>query len=205
MKITQNIQESLNFLIKNEVLIAQTDTIIGFICLSSSFIAREKIFDLKQRKSTTPLAILVDGIEMVRDYACIDDFGQKLLEELGGEITIVSNIKTDKAILKITDNNTIGVRITECNVLQKLIKLANQALCATSVNLHGEPYIKNLEEAYLKFGTTVLETNCNGSNDPSTIINLTDPENIFISRPTESRLKSIKKLSSEYKKTIIIK
>lgn len=152
-----NIQEAATQLKQDNVLIAQTDTIIGLICLSSSYTAQNKIFDMKQRGTSTPLALLVNGLEMAQRYAQFDECATELFKTLEGKITLIVSIKPEYEN-KLGLNGSIGIRYTNSLALRQLMHELDEAICATSANIHGEPHATTLKEAYEIFNCAILET-----------------------------------------------
>lgn len=156
MKII-DINQAIVSLKQDNALIAQTDTIIGLICLSSSSIAQQKIFDMKQRGTSTPLALLVNSLEMAERYADFDECAAKLFKTLQGKITLIVSIKPIYKN-KLGLNGSIGIRYTNSHTLRELMNKLNEAICATSANIHGEPHATTLKEAHEIFHCEILET-----------------------------------------------
>lgn len=152
-----NTIQAISQLKQDNVLIAQTDTIIGLICLSSSTTAQQKIFDMKQRGSSTPLALLVNGLEMAQRYAQFDECAIELFKTLEGKITLILSIKPEYEN-KLGLNGSIGIRYTNSQALRQLMHEVDEAICATSANIHGEPHATTLKEAYEIFNCPILET-----------------------------------------------
>ncbi|QHX36206.1 tRNA threonylcarbamoyladenosine biosynthesis protein TsaC [Spiroplasma sp. TIUS-1] len=129
-----NIENIVGKLRKNEILILPTDTIYGL----TSIVSEEnkiKINKLKNRPEDQEIIILVSSLKMARKWIHTDEESSELL--VSNEPTTVIGVsqKGDpfQAVRVVRDKNLISI-------IEK-----TGALYSTSANIHGSPYIDDLE------------------------------------------------------------
>ena len=137
MKIEiNNTVEALN---GQGVILYPTDTIWGIGCDATSEIAVQKIFRIKRRGESKSLVILVDSLEMLKQY--IDDIPFKVkevLNEAAKPTTIIYKEPKGLATNVMASDNTVAIRIVKHEFCQKLIKQFGKPIVSTSANLSGK-------------------------------------------------------------------
>ncbi len=132
------------------VVIFPTDTVYGFIARADSKKAVEKIFKIKKRLKTKPLAVFVKDIKMVKDLAEVSRGQIKIIKKYWpGKYTFVLKSKIKNKL--ITKNNTIAVRIPDYKYLNILLKKLNKPLVQTSVNISGQSNLSKISDIIKKF------------------------------------------------------
>lgn len=176
MLVNKNIKLSKDDL-KGKIIAFPTDTVFGVGALLDDEIAIEKIFELKHRDYSKPLAILAASIDDIFPY--VKDVSNEVIELMKkywpGALTIIFN-KQENVSSKITSGfNTIAFRIPNCDISLNILKQTGP-LATTSVNISGEKPLTNYQEINEHFGDKidyiVLE-NVASSNVSSTIIDVT--------------------------------
>ena len=66
------LEDAKNSLLEDGVIIVPTDTIYGLACLSSSKVAIDRIYDMKQRGRDKPLPLIVDTYDRLLKVADVD-------------------------------------------------------------------------------------------------------------------------------------
>ncbi|KAL6199936.1 hypothetical protein ACLB2K_029718 [Fragaria x ananassa] len=173
------IDEAVEALRAGKVIAVPTDTLYGFTCDACSLEAVHRIYEIKGRKHTSPLAICVGDVPDITRFAVTDHLPHGLLESLlPGPVTLVLR-RGDSSMLEKSLNpglESIGVRVPDCNFIRGIARGRGSALALTSANLSGQPSsvsikdFKNLWEhcAYVYQGG-VLPSGCAGS----TVVDLT--------------------------------
>ncbi|KAK9672579.1 hypothetical protein RND81_12G109700 [Saponaria officinalis] len=180
--------------IKSEKVIAvPTDTIYGFACDACSREAVKRIYEIKGRKLTSPLAICVADVPDIMHFAITDHLPQTLLETLlPGPVTVVLS-RGDSSILEKSLNpgvDSVGVRVPDNDFIRNIARGSGSALALTSANLSGHPSSVNIQDfenlwehcAYV-FDGGKLPMGRAGS----TIVDLTYPGKYKIIRPGSAR------------------
>jgi L-threonylcarbamoyladenylate synthase len=148
------------------VVVCPTDTVYGFLVLAENKKAVKKIFKIKKRPKSKPLAIFVFSMKQAKEIAEINNVQEKILKKYWpGKYTFVLKSKEK--------DGTIAMRIPKYKFLNNLLKKINKPLAQTSVNISGQPELKKIKEII-----SVFE---NQKNQPDLII---DEGNLPKSRPS---------------------
>lgn len=132
--------------LKGKIIIFPTDTVYGIGCLYDDLETVKRIYDIKQRDYSKPMAILCHDLEMVRNVidkdTILDDM---LIKHWPGKLTLI--IKKNKNISNIITANkdTVGVRIPNHEISLKLLKKFGP-MVVTSLNLSFEPAISKFND-----------------------------------------------------------
>ncbi|XAR59758.1 hypothetical protein NMG60_11015714 [Bertholletia excelsa] len=174
-------QEAIEALKAGKVIAVPTDTLYGFACDACSKEAVNRIYDIKGRKHTSPLAICVGDVSDVKRFAVTDHLPDGLLDcLLPGPVTVVLN-RGEMSILEKSLNpglDSIGVRVPDSNFIRIISRGFGSALALTSANLSGQPSsvcIKDFENLWENceyvYDAGVLPSGRAGS----TVVQLTKP------------------------------
>jgi L-threonylcarbamoyladenylate synthase len=170
MKI--KINEVVKFLEGGGVVIFPTDTVYGFLALSENKKATNKIYKIKNRPKTKPLAVFVKDLKTAKGLAKISQGQEKILKKKWpGKYTFILSSANGK--------KTIGLRIPKYKPLNDLLKKINKPLAQTSVNVSGMPElnkIKDIKEKFAKSGVLIFDAGNLPKRRPSVIIDLTKHE-----------------------------
>jgi len=132
--------------IKGKVICFPTDTVYGVGALIDDDEAIDKIYHLKNRDKSKPLAVLT-GTKNIENYVLeINDFSKKLMDQYWpGALTLIfkkSNIISDKVT---SGFNTIGLRMPNSNIALQILNHFGP-LATTSVNISGSEPLNNVDE-----------------------------------------------------------
>ncbi|KAM1099930.1 hypothetical protein ACFX15_006232 [Malus domestica] len=186
-------EEAVGALRAGKVIAVPTDTLYGFACDACSLEAVNRIYEIKGRKHTSPLAICVGDVPDIERFAVTDHLPRGLLDVLlPGPVTLVLS-RGESSILEKSLNpglHSIGVRVPDCNFIRDIARGLGSALALTSANLSGQPSsvsIKDFENlwehcAYVYNGG-VLPSGRAGS----TVVDLTRIDKYKILRPGSAR------------------
>ncbi|KAD5803471.1 hypothetical protein E3N88_14831 [Mikania micrantha] len=134
--------EAIESLRAGKVIAVPTDTLYGFACDACSIEAVNRIYEIKGRKHTSPLAICVGDVKDIRRFAVTDHLPLGLLEGLlPGPVTVVLT-RGESSILEKSLNpglDSIGVRVPDSNFIRMIARGSGSALALTSANLSGQP------------------------------------------------------------------
>ena len=152
--------KDLNQLTKEDmigkIICFPTDTVYGVGCLLGDEIALDKIYDLKNRDLSKPLAILVPNSESIKPY--VEDYSntaKTLMDKYWpGALTIIFNKKDGICDAFTRGLPTIGFRMPKSNVALAVLNKFGP-LATTSVNISNQPPINSLEEILKYFGDKI--------------------------------------------------
>ncbi|KAL6967264.1 hypothetical protein U1Q18_033068 [Sarracenia purpurea var. burkii] len=135
-------EEAVEALKTGKVIAVPTDTLYGFACDACSTEAVNKIYDIKGRKHTSPLAICVGDVSDIKRFAVTDHLPHGLLDcLLPGPVTVVLK-RGESSILEKSLNpglDNIGIRVPDFNFIRIIARGSGSALALTSANLSGQP------------------------------------------------------------------
>lgn len=166
--------------LKGKIIAFPTDTVFGVGALLDDENAIEKIYELKHRDYSKPLAILASSIDDILPYVkdINDDVLDLMKKHWPGALTIIFK-KQNNVSDKITAGfKTIAFRIPNCKISIDILKYTGP-LATTSVNISGERPINTYQEIFDYFGDKIdfiISENVNSSNVSSTIIDVTADE-----------------------------
>ncbi|KAK9280415.1 hypothetical protein L1049_014104 [Liquidambar formosana] len=190
-------EEAVEAIKAGKVIAVPTDTLYGFACDACSLEAVNRIYEIKGRKHTSPLAICVGDISDINRFAVTDHLPHGLLDSLlPGPVTVVLR----RGVLSILEKSlnpgldSIGVRVPDCNFIRVIARGSGSALALTSANPSGQPSsvcIKDFENlwehcAYVYDGG-VLPSGRAGS----TVVDLTKVGKYKILRPGSAKEETV--------------
>ncbi|XP_073114640.1 uncharacterized protein [Elaeis guineensis] len=137
-----HVEEAINAITAEQVIAVPTDTLYGFACDACSAQAVNRIYEIKGRKQTSPLAICVADVSDISRFAIVDHLPQGLLDSLlPGPVTVVLR-RGESSMLEKSLNpglDSIGVRVPDCDFIRAVARGSKSALALTSANLSGQP------------------------------------------------------------------
>ncbi|MEI6865955.1 L-threonylcarbamoyladenylate synthase [Flavicella sp.] len=132
---------------QGKVVLYPTDTIWGLGCDATNEKAIDKIFKIKQRSESKSLIILVDSIDMLKNYVeSVPEAVLDILKHATRPTTIVYPYPKGLAKNVIANDNTVAIRIVKHNFCEGLIKEIGKPIVSTSANISGKPTPKSFAE-----------------------------------------------------------
>ncbi|EKD86388.1 MAG: hypothetical protein ACD_37C00313G0001 [uncultured bacterium] len=170
------------------IVIFPTDTAFGIGCRIDDEKAVERLFEIRKRPLTQATPVLFDSIERVREFVLplgssqgkpfSPDVEGLMKKYWPGALTIVLDcIEKNVPSLVRGGGKTIGVRIPDHEMIQRLILEANVPILGPSANFHGEktPYkFEALDKELIKLVDFVLEGKTKGESLTSTVVDCTN-------------------------------
>jgi len=158
-------------LIKNgQVLVCPTDTVYGLICDGTNKKAVRRLIKIKKRQNKKPIPIFVKDIKMAKKLASIDKVQEDFLKKVWpGKVTVVLKKK----------NRTIGLRIPNYKLINRLLSIIKTPLTGTSANISDKPASTKIKEVLKQFKSQkyqpdlILDAGDLPKSKPSTVIDLT--------------------------------
>ena len=121
------------------VVVYPTETCYGLGVDAMKSAAVKRVFDLKKRPLDLPLSVIVDSVDMIKQYAFISRDVERLINEyMPGPVTFIVKNKLFPPIL-CGGGNTVGFRIPDHVIALELVKEFGRPVTATSANIHGMP------------------------------------------------------------------
>lgn len=174
------LDEVVDIIKRDGIVVFPTETVygIGGNALSESVI--KKIYNIKKRPQEKALNILVKNKEEIEKYAYIsNELEEKIIDNfMPGPITIIlKKRKSQISDLLTANNDTIGIRISDNNIVKRILEKCNLPIAAPSANVSGKPSSIRLEEIKPDFDNKVeafIDGGVCSENIPSTIVKVVD-------------------------------
>ena len=152
-----DIAKVVNNLKNGNIVIIPTDTVYGIACDAINQNAVKEIYNLKHRKITNPMNVLVSDIDMIRKVVKnVSKTEEKLIKEfLPGAMTIIFEKNEIIPDCVTAGLNTLGIRIPDNKFLLDVIEKLGRPIVATSCNIAGEKEMIFPNEILEKFESKV--------------------------------------------------
>lgn len=174
--MSEQIEEAVKILNQGGIVIFPTDTAFGIGCRIDMEESIKKLFKIRKRPASQAPPVLVNGLEMARDYSAEipQDVTQKLINPFWpGALTIVLQARFDKVPELVRGrSSSIGVRMPNHNECLSVIGKVGVPILGPSANFHGgkTPYeYKDLDKELVKLVDYVVRGECL-LKQPSTVI-----------------------------------
>jgi len=165
-------------IIKHGGIIAYpTDTIYGLGCDPFNPCAVKKINTIKQRPLNKQFILLAGHINQVRSLILINEKQEKKITASSEAISWIVDASPGAPAWLVSECNTLTIRISQQNDVQRLCRALGHAIISTSANLSGKTPAKNGFELHKYFHHKVdkiLLSNKTQLSKPSKIIRLCD-------------------------------
>lgn len=201
----EDLDRIVRLLKEGQVISFPTETVYALACDATNDTAVKKIYELKNRKFSKPLAVFFKDIEEAKKYLLFGKKAEILAKRfMPGEITLVLQKRKEGGLSKFLNKsgNTLGFRIPNHEFCLKLLERFNKPIAATSANITGEPTAINKEDVRRYFGSSIYVWDKNAENSSkkaSTIIDLSREEIQFV-REGSITFSEIKKILKETEK-----
>lgn len=160
---------------KEKLIIFPTDTVYGIGCGIFDKKSIEKIYEIKHRPKSKPLACLCANLSQVKKIAFIDKNAEVLIRKfMPGALTLILPAKDN--VKKITGFETIGVRIPNSKLAIYILENYGPML-TTSVNESEKTPLNNYDEIVSVYGNLVdrvYKSDGVSSNVASTVVKLSN-------------------------------
>lgn len=189
--------EAVEALKAGKVIAVPTDTLYGFACDACSLEAVNRIYEIKGRKHTSPLAICVGDVSDINRFALTDHLPHGLLDSLlPGPVTVVLSRGESSALERSLNPgfDSIGVRVPDCNFIRLIARGSETALALTSANLSGQPSsvcIKDFEKLWEHCASVYDGGLLPSSRAGSTVVDLSTPYKYKILRPGSAKEETV--------------
>lgn len=198
-EINESIIEEISSEIKKgKIVIFPTETIYGIGTTALDDKACEKIYTIKGRPANRPMIVLISNIEMLKELT--EEVGiieQKLIDAFWpGPLTIIFKKKQGISDIVTGGLDTVGVRMTSGEVIQKIIQKSGVPIVAPSANLTGKDAGTKIDIIKKELGKNVdyiLDYGDIDNEVPSTLVKV-ENDNITILREGKITKEEINKI-----------
>lgn len=134
------LRQAADVLAKGGLVIIPTETVYGIAANGTDKRTIERLYEIKKRPKNKPFSIHIDRKDKIEEFSRdIPVVAYKLIEKYWpGPLTL---------ILKSKENGTIGIRLPDSEIAQKIIALSGVEVVCPSANISGETSPVNFSEA----------------------------------------------------------
>ncbi|MGE9294413.1 MAG: L-threonylcarbamoyladenylate synthase, partial [Puniceicoccales bacterium] len=184
-----SVHQAARFLVSGDLVALPTETVYGLAADATNPEAVAKIFAAKDRPSTNPLIVHIDGPERVLDYAePLDDRWQRMADAFWpGPLTLILPRREKRIVDAVTAGlNTVGLRVPDVEITRKVIREAGKPLAAPSANPAG--YVSPTSAAHVQASlgqriSYIMDGGDCQRGIESTILDLSQPNVARLLRP----------------------
>lgn len=138
--ISDEVKKTIEVLRAGGIILYPTDTVWGIGCDATNAEAVEKIYKIKQRDDSKSMLVIADGMARIQSYVDeIPDIAWDLAELADKPITIIYPQAKNLAANLISDDGSVGIRITSEKFSKQLCAAFRRPIVSTSANISGEP------------------------------------------------------------------
>ena len=138
--ISDEVKKTIEVLRAGGIILYPTDTVWGIGCDATNAKAVEKIYKIKQRDDSKSMLVITDGMARIQSYVDeIPDIAWDLAELADKPITIIYPQAKNLAANLISDDGSIGIRISSEKFSKQLCAAFRRPIVSTSANISGEP------------------------------------------------------------------
>ncbi|HMG14838.1 MAG TPA: L-threonylcarbamoyladenylate synthase [Saprospiraceae bacterium] len=142
-----NLENISNLLEQGGVILYPTDTIWGLGCDATNIEAIEKIIHIKERSPEKGFVLLVDSLEMLKNFVkYIHPKIETLLSYHNRPLTVIYPDPKNLPTKVFAPDGSAGIRITKDEFCKELIWGLGKPIISTSANLTGEAFPANFGE-----------------------------------------------------------
>lgn len=143
----EDINHALEVLRSGGIILYPTDTIWGIGCDATNHDAVERIYDIKKRQDHKSMLVLLNNINFIGSYVEeVPEIAIEIIEIADKPTTIIYSGAKNLAENLISDDGSIGIRITKELFTSKLLDRFRKPIVSTSANISGERSPLNFSE-----------------------------------------------------------
>lgn len=135
--MSEDIIRSVKILWDGGIILYPTDTIWGLGCDATNNDAVQRLYQIKKRKDSKSMLILLDEKEKLQDYVFVPDIAWNLIEVSTSPLTIIYPGARNISPALIAADGSVGIRITNDEFCSQLIKKFGKPIVSTSANISG--------------------------------------------------------------------
>jgi tRNA threonylcarbamoyl adenosine modification protein (Sua5/YciO/YrdC/YwlC family) len=170
------LRQAIEILHDGGLMIYPTDTVYGLGCDLHNKKAMEKIYALKGNDKRKLLSFICPDLKEIAQYAHVSTPAYKVMKRLTpGPYTFILEASRLVPRILLERRKTVGLRIPDHLICQRLLELMGSPIISTSASLPGQSYLHEIEEICEIFQHTVdvvLDAGPGGL-EPSSVIDLT--------------------------------
>lgn len=142
-----DLKEAVRTMKQGGIILYPTDTVWGIGCDAGNEDAVKKIYNLKKREDSKSMLVLVSSEGMLqRTVKEVPDIAWQLIDAAVNPMTIVYDDAIGVASNLISEDGSLGIRITGEKFSYSLCERMRGPIVSTSANISGRPTPHNFSE-----------------------------------------------------------
>ena len=143
----EDIIAALEVLKAGGIILYPTDTIWGIGCDACNPEAVKRIYELKERADSKSMLVLVNSTNMLERYiADIPEVCFDIIDVTDKPLTIIYSGAKNIADNLISNDGSIGIRVTDEEFSNRLVSRFRRPIVSTSANISGKSSPRNFME-----------------------------------------------------------
>ncbi|MEM1324612.1 MAG: L-threonylcarbamoyladenylate synthase [Bacteroidota bacterium] len=144
MMYDHELEKAIHTLQSGGTILFPTDTIWGVGCDACNASAVEKVYEVKERDRSKPFILLVDSVDMLKQYVHhVHPKIETLIAYHERPMTVIYDRAKNLPANAISEDGSVGIRIPHDDYCRYLIRSFGKPLVATSANISNEPFPNN--------------------------------------------------------------
>lgn len=145
--IADEAKKCVEIMRKGGVILYPTDTVWGIGCDATNPEAVKRVYEIKKRQDSKALLLLVDSADRLARYVGdVPAVAWDLIELTTKPLTIIYDGARNLAPNLVSDDGSVGIRVTSELFSKELCYRFQKAVVSTSANVSGEPTPNNFSE-----------------------------------------------------------
>ncbi len=142
-----DIAKALEVLRSGGIILYPTDTIWGLGCDATNPKVVKRIYDIKQREDAKSMLILMENPNLLNSYITeVPEIAWDLIEVAESPLTIIYPGAKNLALNLLSQDGSVGIRITNEAFTRQLIQRFRKPVVSTSANISGQKSPRNFNE-----------------------------------------------------------
>jgi len=138
--IAEDLKKACEVLHTGGLILYPTDTVWGIGCDATNEEAVRSVYALKRRTDHKAMLVLVDSPAKLHNYVSdVPAIAWELIEASNKPLTIIYPNAANLAFNLLSEDGSVGIRITNERFSHELCKLFRKPLVSTSANISGLP------------------------------------------------------------------
>ena len=151
------LKKAVNIILSGGVVAFPTESFYGLAVNATDEGAIQRLFAIKERKSESPVLILIGSVQALDQYVRhISKVAQELITRFWpGGLTLIFDAKPNISSLLTAGTGKIGIRLSSHPVATQLARSAGVPITGTSANISGQPPCVSATEIFHSLGKMV--------------------------------------------------
>ncbi len=143
-----DIKRIVNVINEGGLVISPTDTVYGIMADAMDEEVIKKVFEVKKRPFSKPLILLMDSLEMIKEYTLdlsVEEC-ELISKFLPGKLSIILKKNEMISDLITSGKDTVAIRIPDNKELLQVIRCLGRPIVSTSANISDNEIITKVDD-----------------------------------------------------------